>query len=200
LGSTRILGLNLEKAVKQSKFLSPSPIKATPSELASNSNIVSNQQIASNQDISCPATLSNPAILCTSARLSKPATLSKPVILCNSAILNNPATLSNPAISCNFTTLSDPATPRDPATFGNPLMLSDADDIMLMSPSKSEDVHVNHSTPTASNPSEGRNTAVIAVMRGNPKDGYTHQCGSKHCEQKIVRVLLDSGSDGNISL
>ena len=77
-------------------------------------------------------------------------------------------------------------------------MLSNADDIMLMSPSKSKHVHVNNSTPTASNPTEGRTTAVIAVMRGNPKDGYTCQRSNKHCKQKIVQVLLDSGSDGNL--
>ncbi len=69
---------------------------------------------------------------------------------------------------------------------------------MLTSSSKSEDVHVNNSTPTASNPTEGRTTAVIAVMRGNSKDGYNCQCSNKHCKQKIVRVLLDSGSDGNL--
>jgi hypothetical protein len=77
-------------------------------------------------------------------------------------------------------------------------MLSDADDVMLTSPSKSEGVHVNNSTPTASNPTEGRTTAVIAVMRGNTKDGYTRQCSNKHCKQNIVRVLVDSGSDGDL--
>jgi hypothetical protein len=65
--------------------------------------------------------------------------------------------------------------PSNPATFDNPSTLSDADDVMLMSPSKSEDLHVNNSTPTASNPIEGRTTAVIAVMKGNPKDGCTRQ-------------------------
>ncbi len=54
------------------------------------------------------------------------------------------------------------------------------------------------STPTASNPTEGRTTAVIAAMRGSPKDGYTCQCSKKHCRQKIVWVLLDSGSGGNL--
>jgi hypothetical protein len=88
--------------------------------------------------------------------------------------------------------------PSNPATFSNPLTFSDADNVMLTSPSKSKDVHVNHSTPTASNPSESRTTAVIAVMRGNPKDGYTCQRSNKHCQQKIVRVLLDSGFDGNL--
>jgi hypothetical protein len=37
-------------------------------------------------------------------------------------------------------------------------------------------------------------------MRGNPKDGYTCQFSNKHCKQKIVRVLLDSCSDGNLIL
>ncbi len=89
-------------------------------------------------------------------------------------------------------------TPSDPATFGNPSTFSNADDIMLTLPSNSKDVHVNNSNPTASNPTEGRTTAVIAAMRGNPKDGYTRQCSNKHCKQKIVRVLLDTGSDGNL--
>jgi hypothetical protein len=198
LGGTRKLGLNLEKAIKWSKFTPPSPIKAIPSESASNCDIVSNQQISSNQDIACPAALSDPAILCESTRLSDPATLSKPAILCNSTIISNPATLSNPAISCDSAKLSNPATPRDPATFSNPPTFSDADDVMMTSPSQSKKVHVNHSTPTASNPSEGRTTAVIALMRGDPKDGYTRQCSNKHCKQKIVWVLLDSGSDGNL--
>jgi hypothetical protein len=88
--------------------------------------------------------------------------------------------------------------PSNPATFDNPSMFSNADDVMLTSPSQSEEVHVNHSTPTASHPSEGKTTAVIAVMRGNPKDGYTHQCSNKHCKQKIVGVLLESGSDSNL--
>jgi hypothetical protein len=69
---------------------------------------------------------------------------------------------------------------------------------MLMSPSQSEGVHDNNSTPTASDPPEGKTTAVIAVMRGNPKDGYTRQYSNKHCKQRIVRVLLDSGSDGDL--
>jgi hypothetical protein len=74
-------------------------------------------------------------------------------------------------------------------------MLSNADDIMLTSPSKSRNVHNNNSTPTASNLPEGKTIAVIAVMRGNPKDGYTRLRSNKHCEQRMVQVLLDSGSD-----
>ncbi len=88
--------------------------------------------------------------------------------------------------------------PSNPATFSNPSMFSDADDVMMTSPSQSKELHVNHSTPTASNPSEGSTTAVVAVMRGNPKDGYTCQCSNKHCKQKIVQVLLDSGSNSDL--
>ncbi len=89
-------------------------------------------------------------------------------------------------------------TPSNPATFSNPLMLSNADDIMLTSPGQSEEFYINHSTPTNSDPSEGSTTAVVDVMRGNPKDGYTRQRSNKHCKQKIVRVLLDSGSNGDL--
>jgi hypothetical protein len=35
-------------------------------------------------------------------------------------------------------------------------------------------------------------------MRGNPKDGYTRLCSNKHCKQKMVQVLLDSGSGSNL--
>jgi hypothetical protein len=64
-----------------------------------------------------------------------------------------------------------------------------------MSSSQSEEIHNNHSTPIAS---EGSNTAVVAVMRGSPKDGYTLQHSNKHCKQNIMRVLLDSGSNSNL--
>jgi hypothetical protein len=35
-------------------------------------------------------------------------------------------------------------------------------------------------------------------MRGEPKDGYHCHQSNKHYKQKFVRVLLDSGSDGNL--
>jgi hypothetical protein len=70
-------------------------------------------------------------------------------------MLSNPATLSNPAILCNSARLSNLGTPSNLATFSDPLMLSDADDVMLMSPSQSKDVNDNSNTPTASNPLKG---------------------------------------------
>jgi hypothetical protein len=77
---------------------------------------------------------------------------------------------------------------------------SNADDVMLTSSSQSKEVYDNYSTPTTSNPPEGITTAVIAVMRGNHKDGYTCECSNQHCKQKMVQVLLDSGSGGDLSL
>ncbi len=120
MGSTRKLGLNLEETIKWSKFTPPSPIIATPTEIASNQDDV------------------------------------------------------------------------------RPTSFSYADDITLMSSSQREDVHDNYSTPTTSNPPEGKSTAVIAVMRGDPKDGYSCQCSNKNCKQRLVQVLLDSGSDGDL--
>ena len=35
-------------------------------------------------------------------------------------------------------------------------------------------------------------------MRGKPKNGHHCQCSNKHYKQKLVRVLLDSGSDGDL--
>jgi hypothetical protein len=47
-------------------------------------------------------------------------------------------------------------------------------------------------------PPEGRTTAIVAVMRGRPKLSHHHQCSNKHYKQKLVHVLLDSGSDGDL--
>ncbi len=35
-------------------------------------------------------------------------------------------------------------------------------------------------------------------MRGNPKDGYIRQRSNKYCEQNIVWVMLDIGSNSNL--
>ncbi len=58
-------------------------------------------------------------------------------------------------------------------------------------------MNVNYSTLTNKDPPEGKITAVIAVMRGKPKDNPLRHCSNKHYKQKLVRVLLDSGSDSN---
>jgi hypothetical protein len=47
-------------------------------------------------------------------------------------------------------------------------------------------------------PPEGRTAAIVAVMRGRPKHGHHRQCSNKRYKQKLVHVLLDSGSDGEL--
>ncbi len=47
-------------------------------------------------------------------------------------------------------------------------------------------------------PPEGKTTTIVAVMRGRPKHGHQCQRSNKHYKQKNVRVLLDSGSDGDL--
>jgi hypothetical protein len=71
-------------------------------------------------------------------------------------------------------------------------------DIMMMSSSqKGKLLKKNSITPTK-DPPEGRTTAIVAVMRGRPKHGHHCQRSNKHYKQKLVWVLLDSGSDGDL--
>jgi hypothetical protein len=74
------------------------------------------------------------------------------------------------------------------------MSFSNAGDVMMTSSSQNEEIHVNYCTPTNKDPPEGKTTAVIAVMRGKPKDGCHCQRSNMHYK-KIVQVLLDSGSD-----
>ncbi len=119
-------------------------------------------------------------------------------IVSNQHIVSNqdiarPAMLSEPAIHRDSATKSNPAMFSNSATFSDPSTHSNADGVMVTSSSQREEIHNKHSTPTTSNPLEGSTTAVVAVMRGNPKDGYTCHRSNKHCKETIVRVLLDSG-------
>jgi hypothetical protein len=57
---------------------------------------------------------------------------------------------------------------------------------------------MKNSTIPKKDPPEGRTTAIVAVMRGRPKHGHHCQHSNKHYKQKIVRVLLDSVSDGDL--
>jgi hypothetical protein len=47
-------------------------------------------------------------------------------------------------------------------------------------------------------PPEGKTTAIVAVMRGRPKHDHHRQRSNKHYKRKLVGVLLDSGSDGDL--
>ncbi len=71
-------------------------------------------------------------------------------------------------------------------------------DIMMMSSSQKEGILKKNSILPKKDPPEGRATAIVAVMRGRPKHGHRCQRSNKHYKQKLVRVLLDSGSDSNL--
>ncbi len=76
-----------------------------------------------------------------------------------------------------------------------PTLVSNADDITVMSSIQNEELRIIYSTPTTKDPPEGKTSAVIAVVRGKPKYGY-HPCRSnKHYKQTLVQVLRDSGSN-----
>jgi hypothetical protein len=70
-----------------------------------------------------------------------------------------------------------------------PMSFSNAGDVMMMSSSQNKGIKVNYSTTTNKDPPEGKTTAVIAVMRSKPKNGYHHHCSNKHYRQKLVRAL-----------
>ncbi len=69
---------------------------------------------------------------------------------------------------------------------------------MMTSPSQNKELPNTNSILPNKDPPEGKTTAIIAVMRGKPKHGHHRHRSIKHYEQKIVRVLLDSGSDGDL--
>jgi hypothetical protein len=76
--------------------------------------------------------------------------------------------------------------------------VSKASDIMMTSSSRKEKKLKKNSFLPNKDPPEGRTTAIIAVMRGKPKNGHHCQHSNKHYKQKLVWVLLDSGSDGDL--
>jgi hypothetical protein len=77
------------------------------------------------------------------------------------------------------------------------MSFSNAGDIMMMLLSQNKELLNNNSILPNKYPPEGKTTAIIAVMRGKPKYGHHCHRSNKHYKQKLVRVLLDSGSHGN---
>jgi hypothetical protein len=78
--------------------------------------------------------------------------------------------------------------------------VSKAGDVMMMSSSQKEAILKKNSILPKKDPPEGKTTAIVAVMRGKPKHGHHRQCSNNHYKQKLVQVLLDSGSDGDLVL
>ncbi len=76
--------------------------------------------------------------------------------------------------------------------------VSEAGDvIMTSSDQKGKSLKEMNFAPNK-DPPEGETTAIVAVMRGRPKHGHHRQRSNKHYKRKLVRVLLDSGSDGDL--
>jgi hypothetical protein len=72
--------------------------------------------------------------------------------------------------------------------------VSEAGDVIMMLSSQKEKIYNKTSILPNKDPPEGKTTAIVAVMRGKPKNGHHCQLSNKHYKQKLVRVLLDSGS------
>jgi hypothetical protein len=76
--------------------------------------------------------------------------------------------------------------------------VSKAGDVMMTPSSQKEGILKKSSILPKKDPPEGKTTAIVAVMRDRPKPGHHRQRSNKHYKQKLMRVLLDSGSDSNL--
>jgi hypothetical protein len=93
------------------------------------------------------------------------------------------------------------ATPTTIASESNDVStgsFSKAGDIMMTSSSKNKGILRKNKILSKKDSPEGKTTAIVAVMRGKFRHGNHHQCNNKHFKQKLVQVLLDSGSDGDL--
>ena len=93
------------------------------------------------------------------------------------------------------------ATPTTIASGSNDVhtaSVSKAGDVMMTSSSQKEGKLKKNSIIPKKDPPEGKTTAIVAVMRGRPKYSHHHPSSNKHYKQKLVRILLDSGSYGNL--
>ena len=69
---------------------------------------------------------------------------------------------------------------------------------MMTSSSQKEGILKKKSILPNKDPPEGKTTSIMAVMRGRHKHSHHRLHSNKHYKQKLVWVLLDSGSDGNL--
>jgi hypothetical protein len=93
------------------------------------------------------------------------------------------------------------ATPTTIASDSNDVSTASASntgDVMMTSSSQKVGILKTKSILPNKDPPEGKTTAIVAVMRGRPKHSHHCQCSNKHYKHKLVRVLLDSGSDGGL--
>ncbi len=73
--------------------------------------------------------------------------------------------------------------------------VSKAGDIMMTSSDQKGKLLKKNSVTPKKDPPEGKTTTIFTVMRGKPKHSHHCQRSNKHYKQKLVQVLLDSGSD-----
>ncbi len=60
------------------------------------------------------------------------------------------------------------------------MSVSNAGNVMMTSPSQKEVLHNTNSILPNKNPPEGKNAAILAVMRGKPKHGHPRHHSNKH--------------------
>ncbi len=100
-------------------------------------------------------------------------------------------------------------TPPSPIKATPTTMASDSDDVstasvskagevMMTSSSQKEEILNTNSLLPNKDPAKGKITTIVAVMRGRPEHSHHRQRSNKHYEQKLLLVLLDSGSDSNL--
>ncbi len=92
------------------------------------------------------------------------------------------------------------ATPTSIASGSNDVStasVSKAGDVMMTSSDQTGKLLKEKNVTPSKDPPEGKTTAIVAVMRSRPKHSHHHQRSNKHDKRKLVRVLLDSGSDGD---
>jgi hypothetical protein len=95
------------------------------------------------------------------------------------------------------------ATPTSNASNSNDVItasVSKAGDVMMTSSDQKGKLLKKNSVTPNKDPPEGKTTAIVTVMRGRPKHSHHRQRRNKHYKQKLVQVLLDSGSDGDLIL
>jgi hypothetical protein len=93
------------------------------------------------------------------------------------------------------------ATPTNIASKSNDVStasVSKAGDVMMVSSDQKGKLLKEMNFSPNKDPPEGKTTAIVAVMRGRSKHGHHRQCSNKHYKRKLVRVWLDSGSDGDL--
>ncbi len=76
--------------------------------------------------------------------------------------------------------------------------VSEAGDVMMTSSDQKGKLLKKMIITPNKDPPEGKTTTIVAVMRGRSKHSHHRQRSNKHNKRKLVWVLLDSGSDGNL--